>query len=189
LPRARRHIFVNHFGLKSWNVLSRGRWSRPMCKKELQLLLTETMRDVLETSFFADILEERSVDVQLDGSSVIAASVRFSGAATGSFVVVAETVVARMLAAEFLGESGEEDDEAALSVPDEEVFKELANILCGSVLSRFSTDRCCSLSQPVICSNEIAGQWKELFSFPYVHSAVRLESGLLAGCWKLDVAR
>lgn len=169
-----------------------------MIERDLQELLAETMRDVLETSFFAEILEGRDDEVSFDSCSVVAVKMKFSGAASGSFVLLTDMLTAHTLAVEFMGGSGEAtDDEIAggngemssLSVADEEIFKELANILCGSVLSRFQTERCCSLSQPVLCSGEIAEEWEESSVTHHIHSTIRLESGVVAGHWMLDVGR
>lgn len=163
----------------------------------LQTLLAETMRDVLETSFFAEILEE-NVETSFDPGSMVAASMTFSGAASGSFLLAADQLSAHALAVEFMGDPGEEADDGiagcgaesgCLSVSDEEVFKELTNILCGSVLSRFRMDRCCHLSQPVLLSEGIPGRHGVTSDGECIYSAVRLESGIVAGWWRLDVAR
>jgi hypothetical protein len=169
-----------------------------MVECDLQTLLAKTMRDVLETSFFAEILEEGSTEMLLCTCPVIAASMTFSGAASGSFLLTAETLAAHRLAMEFMGDPDEEIDDGiagcsaemcSLSLADEEVFKELTNVLCGSVLSRFQADRCCNLSQPVLCPGEITSMWIKSSASQCVYSAVRLESGVVAGYWRLDVVR
>jgi hypothetical protein len=166
-----------------------------MRERELQHLLAETMRDVLEMSFFANILEETVPEPLIAPLPSMAARVEFCGAASGSFVLVGSPLAVRTLAVEFLGDSVEEREEdvcagveqVRLVVADEEVFKELTNILCGSVLSRFEADRCCSLSQPVMCSGEMTGDW--MVGGTNICAGVLLEEGLVAGYWKLDGSR
>jgi hypothetical protein len=167
-----------------------------MPERDLRHLLTETMRDVLEMSFFANILEETIPEPLAGPLPSMAARVEFRGAASGSFLLVAAPLAVHTLAVEFLGDSVEESEEEVacaggeqvrLVVADEEVFKELTNILCGSVLSRFEADRCCSLSQPVMCSGEMTEEWMAIGT--KICAGVLLEEGLVAGYWKLDGPR
>jgi hypothetical protein len=160
-----------------------------MTERDLQTLLAETMRDVLEMSFFANILEEMIPEPEVASLPSMAARVEFSGAASGSFLLVAAPLAVRTLALEFMGDSDEDRDaeEAQFVAADEEVFKELTNILCGSVLSRFQVDRCCNLSQPVVCSGEMMGDW--MVDGTNICAGVLLEEGLVASYWKLDGPR
>jgi hypothetical protein len=163
-----------------------------MADSDLHNLLAETMRDVLETSFFANILEDTTPEPLSASLPSMAARVEFSGAASGSFLLVAASLAVRTLALEFMGDSAEErDGEAtwpnAQIITDEEVFRELTNILCGSLLSRFQADRCCSLSQPVMCSGEMMGDW--MVGGTNICAGMLLEEGLVAGYWKLDRPR
>jgi hypothetical protein len=167
-----------------------------MPERDLQTLLAETMRDVLEMSFFANILEETIPEPELAPLPSMAARVEFSGAASGSFLLVATPLAVHTLALEFMGDSAEDRDaetagapaeEAQSVVADEEVFKELTNILCGSVLSRFKADRCCNLSQPVVCSRERMEDWMR--DGTNICAGVLLEEGLVASYWKLDGPR
>jgi hypothetical protein len=160
-----------------------------MPERDLQTLLAETMRDVLEMSFFANILEETIPEPELAPLPSMAARVEFSGAASGAFLLVATPLAVRTLALEFLGDSAEDRDAGAAQtvVADEEVFKELTNILCGSVLSRFQADRCCNLTQPVVCSGERMEDW--MMGGTNICAGVLLEEGLVASYWKLDGPR
>jgi hypothetical protein len=167
-----------------------------MSDADLQTLLAETMRDVLEMSFFADIREETVPEPLMTALPSMAARVDFSGAASGSFLLVATPLAVHALALEFMGDSVEGGDAGAVPVDaeelrrviaDEEVFKELTNILCGSVLSRFQVDRCCSLGQPILCSGEAMGDW--MVGGRNICAGVLLEEGLVASYWKLDGPR
>jgi hypothetical protein len=160
-----------------------------MPERDLQTLLAETMRDVLEMSFFANILEETIPEPELAPLPSMAARVKFSGAVNGAFLLVASPLAVHTLALEFMGDSAEDwsAEEAQSVVADEEVFKELTNILCGSVLSRFQADRCCNLSQPVVCSGERMEDW--MMDGTNICAGVLLEEGLVASYWKLDGPR
>jgi hypothetical protein len=167
-----------------------------MPERDLQHLLAETMRDVLEMSFFANILAETIPDSSAAPPDSMAARVEFCGAASGSFLLIAAPPALRTLAVEFLGDSGEQTETNASSadadslppvLADEEVFKELTNILCGSVLSRFEANRCCSLSQPKMCSAAKMGDW--MVGGTNICAGVLLEDGLVAGYWKLNGPR
>jgi hypothetical protein len=158
---------------------------------ELQSLLTDTMRDVLEMSFFANILEEATSKALIATSPSMAARIMFSGAASGSFTLVAAPLAVHSMAMEFMGDSAEDREVEAIggnprndqpTVADEEVFRELTNILCGSVLSRYQADRCCNLSQPVMCSEEMMEE--QLMGS--ICAGMLLEEGLVTGYWKLD---
>jgi hypothetical protein len=168
-----------------------------MSERNLQNLLSETMRDVLEMSFFTEILEVAMPETW-DGRPCMAVSIEFSGVASGSFMLVADKPEAHALADEFMGISADGRDAEISSanagknrreVADEEVFEELTNILCGSLLSRFQPDRCCDLSQPVLCSGAEAANWRESAGGTDICSGVLLESGFVTGYWKLDGMR
>jgi hypothetical protein len=168
-----------------------------MSEKNLQNLLSETIRAVLEMSFFTEILEV-AMPERWGGRPCMAASIEFSGAASGSFMLVADTLAAHALADEFMGVSGDgrdagisgaNEDKSKREVADEEVFEELTNILCGALLSRFQPDRCCDLSQPILCPGAMAADWRESPGGANICSGVLLESGFVTGYWKLDGMR
>jgi hypothetical protein len=164
-----------------------------MPDSELQGLLRETMREVLEMSFFANIVGETMPEPLSAPLPFMAARVVFSGAATGSFTLVADPLAVHSLALEFMGDSAEDRETESIGassqpvVADEEVFRELTNILCGSVLSRFQADRCCNLSQPVLCSGETIQDG--VADVRSICAGILLEEGLVAGYWKLDGLR
>jgi CheY-specific phosphatase CheX len=113
---------------------------------QIKLALAESVREVLEKMFFVDVLGA-AVAGQLRPAR-IAAEVVFEGDPPGSFRLEMDPAAAASAAADFLGE-----DPAGLAANQiEEVVCELANMICGSVLSRIESSATFRLSKP-----EIAG--------------------------------
>ena len=110
--------------------------------------LSVATREVLETMFFMDVLSE--TDEPPEGSpGTIEARLRFAGERPGEFRIAVTADAARSIATNFLGL----DDERALQDSQVgEVAGELANIICGSVLSRLSCDRAFDLSHPEVAA-------------------------------------
>ena len=100
--------------------------------------------DVLETMFFSSVLTEAPVGTAPEGS--IAARLRFSGARCGFFAIRLTEGAAKVIAANFLAE--ESDEPSAAQV--QEVIAELANMMCGSVLSRLDRAAHFDLGAPAI---------------------------------------
>jgi hypothetical protein len=113
-------------------------------------LVPECCSDVLETMYFSSIFASCRQDA-LPGDAPenflpneFAFGLRFTGNISGRFGVHLDSVIARCLAANFLGE-----DDATLSSQDvREVVGELANMLCGAVVSRIEADCKFVLSHP-----------------------------------------
>jgi CheY-specific phosphatase CheX len=105
-----------------------------MQASEFAPLITECCAEVLDAMYFTTVLEttHESGSMPAVGSQDFAFSLRFQGDIHGTFGVRLAAASARTLASNFLGE-----EEDALS-PQEiaEVAGELANMLCGSVVSR-----------------------------------------------------
>lgn len=111
----------------------------------LQLALAECTSEVLEQMFFA-----RPVDdvAKANSSSQMTAEVNFDGEASGHLTLSASGQAARSIAADFLAE-----DEPALSERQVgEVLCELANIICGSVLTRMESSTHFHLDSPRLIS-------------------------------------
>jgi len=95
-------------------------------------LLLESMQTALETMFFA-APDSVSLDARRPAGALIAAKLSFRGTPDGWFWLVVSDSLARTLAANFLGC---EDDAPLLPSGVSDVTMELANIMCGAVLSR-----------------------------------------------------
>jgi CheY-specific phosphatase CheX len=109
------------------------------------MALAESVQEVLEKMFFIDALEPVQEGTQPAG---IAAELMFDGDPPGSFRLELDVQAARPVAADFLGEDAEDLSMEQLN----EVVCELANMICGSVLSRIESNATIRLSKPVIVS-------------------------------------
>jgi len=110
-------------------------------------VLAESVHEVLERMFFVDILGEAADQAPPSG---IAAELIYDGDPPGSFRLDLDVVAAQSAAADFLGE-----DPADLSAEQlNEVVCELANMICGSVLSRLESGATFRLSKPRIVPAE-----------------------------------
>jgi chemotaxis protein CheY-P-specific phosphatase CheC len=98
-------------------------------------LLLESMRTALETMFFA-APDSVSMDPRRPAGALIAAKLNFQGTPDGWFWLVVSDTLARTLAANFLGC---ENDALLLAASVSDVTMELANIMCGAVLSRMES--------------------------------------------------
>jgi hypothetical protein len=98
--------------------------------------LPESAQRALETMFFA-APDNVSIDPGRPAGPLIAASLAFQGSPPGRFGLLVSDLFARTLAADFIGC----DDPAGLR-PDQVtgVIGELANMICGTVLSDLESD-------------------------------------------------
>ncbi len=113
-----------------------------MTEAALKQALADSFEEVLEKMFFI-----RSLGGPINGSAAkpeLAAELAFEGALHGRMALRVTLSSARSIAADFLGE-----DEYALSeLQVTEVVCELANMICGSALSRVETGGDFRLSSP-----------------------------------------
>jgi CheY-specific phosphatase CheX len=110
---------------------------------ELNPLLSNATAEVLEKMFFTSVAGEfvPREDARVDS---VSARQSFRGTPSGSFGVRTSVATGRTIAANFL--SVEQD--ALTETEVGEVICELANMLCGSVLSRLQDDARFELSTP-----------------------------------------
>jgi CheY-specific phosphatase CheX len=107
-------------------------------------LLSESAQNTLETMFF--ITPDRiSTELERPEGELIAASVTFQGAPPGRFGMVVSARAARGMAANFLGS---EDDAKLPLAQVSGVMGELANIICGTMLSELQSDANFDLAEP-----------------------------------------
>lgn len=111
----------------------------------LEQSLSESAAEVLESMFFASPMETAGLDESAPPPS-ISAQLSFKGARRGRFGVRVSEDAAKTLAASFLGD----DNEAITDEQSGEVLCEMANMLCGSVLSRMAEGARFELSQPLL---------------------------------------
>ena len=116
---------------------------------EIQPALESAVGEVLETMCFATALASSEGAAPAEDSSsppLLTAQLHFQGNPPGQFRVCATSDLARVIAAGFLGQEETEVSEAEA----QEVMGELANMICGSVLSRLESDAIFHLSHPEI---------------------------------------
>jgi hypothetical protein len=101
------------------------------------------VREVLEKMFFVDVLDPAPGEAL---AAPLTAKLSFDGNPSGSFRLILDQTAARSAAADFLGE-----DPAALTQEQlNGVICELANMICGSVLSRIESSATFRLSTPTM---------------------------------------
>jgi CheY-specific phosphatase CheX len=138
-------------------------------KTELRHALEECTATVLEKMFFVQPVDAGAPAFAGSDSDLICA-VEFGGDPSGRLALRVSIGAARSIAADFLGE-----DEGAISgFQVGQVICELANIICGSVLSRIEGGTTFRLDSPRLLST-----WKSSCADATVHSVV-LETGVLA---------
>ncbi|MGE5567996.1 MAG: chemotaxis protein CheX [Rhodospirillales bacterium] len=113
-------------------------------------ILLAAARQVLETMFFTSIVGERPGPP--DGP-VVAARVSFEGDPSGSFGLKLSAGAARAIAANFLGV---ENDEEVTAAQTGEVICELANMVCGAILSRVESGSTFQIAHPQLAAGEEA---------------------------------
>ena len=108
---------------------------------DVAAILLESSSEVLETMFFATVLGDAPPEAL---QNCTGARLHYRGSPSGTFGVRVTQQSARTIAAGFLGI----DDESVSEGQIGEVICELANMLCGSVLSRLERDARFDLSHP-----------------------------------------
>jgi CheY-specific phosphatase CheX len=119
---------------------------------EIQTALSAAVEEVLETMYFSAVLASAEGAPPSDGgvTSAITAEVRFQGSPAGRFRVSVPMKLASVVSAGFLGrEETEVSDSQA-----EEVVCELANMICGSVLSRLESKATFQITHPELVPPE-----------------------------------
>lgn len=115
-----------------------------MANEDGAMVLSHAARDVLEKMFFSCALTEAGGWQAAPGSH-IGARLEFQGDARGVLELAIARSAARSLAANFLGAEREEE---IADAQVGEVVCELANMICGSVLSRLDFGETFQLSSP-----------------------------------------
>jgi CheY-specific phosphatase CheX len=134
------------------------------------------MGAVLEEMFFVTPMEE-GAPPEAGGPGPVAARVEFEGSPSGSLTVAIAPEAARSIAADFLAEDA--DSLAPRQVED--VVRELANMLCGSALSRMDREQVFRLQAPVM----VAAGWEEEVPGDASHS-LDVGTGRLRACFHFD---
>jgi len=125
-----------------------------MKASEFAGLIHECCSEVLDSMFFTTVLGSVPLETTVeDADELLAYSLQFGGDISGQFGLHLNRDTARILAANFLGAA-----DADISCNDiTEVIGELANILCGSVMSRVEGEHRFVLSHPLAGSRTLSG--------------------------------
>ena len=115
-----------------------------MKPSDLTAFIAPSCEDVLDAMYFTSVLNITSAPLQSPGPNDYSFSLHFKGDLKGQFGVSCHPDTARTLAANFLGE----EEDALAPIDTAEVIGELANMLCGSILSRTGCSNTFALSHP-----------------------------------------
>jgi CheY-specific phosphatase CheX len=142
-----------------------------MTEPNFDQLLSTTVDSVLETMFFSAVLGPAEPETN---GTVLESRLAFHGRPSGTFGVCLSEPSARLLAAGFLGE----DEESLTDSQTGQVVCELANMLCGSLVSQLQSDESFDLASPelVPSGSEIAAGFH---APPVARQSFELEGGIL----------
>lgn len=112
-----------------------------MPEPDFELLIAQAVESVLETMFFSMPMGPAEPEI---GGNLLEASLAFHGRPSGTLHVCLSETCARILAAGFLGE----DEERLTDAQPGEVLCELANMLCGALVSKLESEETFDLESP-----------------------------------------
>ncbi len=143
-------------------------------------MVSGAVETVLETMFFSAPLGPAEPE---DGASVVEARLAFHGNPSGTLDVCLSEASARLLAAGFLGE----DEETLSDSQPGEVVCELANMLCGSLVSKLETEESFDLTSPeLVPAGAAMATGPE--APPVARQSFELENGILTVTLHLKAA-
>jgi CheY-specific phosphatase CheX len=142
-----------------------------MSERKYDELVSGAVEAVLETMFFSAPLGPAEPEI---GNSAVAARLAFHGNPSGRLDVHLSEPSAQPLAAGFLGE---EEETLTASQPGQ-VVCELANMLCGSLVSKLESEASFDLTSPelVPVGSEAAAGSEDS---PATSQSFELENGIL----------
>ena len=141
-------------------------WGYPLTDTSIQTALRESVIEVLEKMFFIEASAGIPSEASLDAPVVV--ELCFEGDPPGVFRMSLARAAAALIAADFLGEEAESLNPHQV----DEVAKELANMICGAVLSRIESSATFRLAPPGLISSSVQG-------VPGTVCAVETGSGVL----------
>jgi len=140
-------------------------------ENDLQASVLSSATDVLESMYFTSVMG--TSEVPLSGAGWIA-GLEFQGELSGSFTLRMSLDTARLLAANFFGEEESDVTEAAIG----DMVGEMANMICGSVLSRMERETHFKLTHPLAEASSDLMQGMDRG----IHQLLETDGGVLALC-------
>jgi CheY-specific phosphatase CheX len=142
-----------------------------MTNQTIDSCVTESVNKVLETMFFSAPLGPAEPET---GAHVIQAQLAFNGRPGGTFRLGLSASCARTMAADFLGE----EPETLTDLASGQVICEMANMICGTLLSQWESEEIFQLDAPelVVPGSEDARLPETV---PTVQQSFELENGIL----------
>src|SRR5271170_741982 len=116
-------------------------------ERDLGASLLTSATDVLEAMYFTSVTGASAGSIPGPG---LTARLEFRGELSGAFLLRMNLETARLLAANFFGEEESELTETAIG----DMVGEMANMICGSVLSGLETESHFKLSHPSVARAE-----------------------------------
>ncbi len=148
---------------------------------EIQMALASAVEEVLETMCFTSVLASAEGAIPPEeggGAPALTAELHFQGYPSGGFRLDVPLKLARVVGAGFLGrEEAEVSDSQA-----EEVVCELANMICGSVLSHLESKTTFQITHPEL----VPPQQGVSFAQAGASRWFDLEDGFLAASLQLE---
>ncbi len=118
--------------------------------EQLSEALASAAEQVLDTMFFMAVVSQS--ESAPDSALPVCACLEFRGEPWGSFGVNVSASAAQVIAANFLGDEPDAVSEAQTG----EVICELANMICGALLTRVHADNLFELTSPELQKAEAA---------------------------------
>jgi CheY-specific phosphatase CheX len=132
--------------VKNWNEY----WENRMSESNWDHVLATATEEVLETMFFTSTYGAAQA-AEPDAAPRIAARLTFEGTPCGAMTLSVTEAAARTLTANFLAA---EPDDSVLASQLDAVVCELANMICGAVLSRVESQAHFHLFSPQLLPSE-----------------------------------
>ena len=151
-----------------------------MTETTIRAALASAVGDVLESMFFLDTLGEAGEPPA--GADTVTVHLSFEGDPAGCFEMRVARPAATAIAADFLGE----DAESLTPQQSTDVTLELANMICGAVLSRIESSATFRLGAPRVVADIVADDTREPWPEETTRYTVETGSGTLTAAIRME---
>ena len=146
----------------------------------IRAALARAVGDVLESMFFLDTLGEAGEPPA--GADTVKVHLSFEGDPPGCFEMRLARRAANAIAADFLGE----DAGSLTPRKSTDVTLELANMICGAVLSRIESSATFRLGAPRVVADSVADDTREPLPEEATRYTVETGSGTLTASIRME---